>query len=288
MAGGHTVRFVLIGNPNRASGPFHDAFRNPLYNKIHISAFDVPNVKERRQVVPGLATHEWVEEMAAKYGVDSDIYRVRVLGEFPRNATDTLIGIDDIERAFGCDRELHSQDDHIIGLDVARYGDDSSAFVDRQGNKAKVLEKIYGNSTMELAGKAARYLRQFKTARMHIDIVGVGAGVFDRLREQPDIEGRVFGVNNAAAPRSPEDFINVRIEAWTNVRDWLRDANLEKHEDFYQLAQPKYKINSNGKMQLESKDDMKKRGVKSPDVGDALALTLSRPTEGGAGTIEWI
>ena len=76
MAGGHTVRFVLIGNPNRASGPFCDAFRNPLFNKIHVSAFDVPDVKERRQVVTGLATLEWLEEMAAKYGTDSDIYRV--------------------------------------------------------------------------------------------------------------------------------------------------------------------------------------------------------------------
>lgn len=225
--------------------------------------------------------------MAAKYGTDSDIYRVRVLGEFPRNATDTLIGIDDIERAFGGDREAHGED-HIIGLDVARYGEDNSAFVDRKGNRAKVLEVVYGNNTMEIAGKATRYLRQPENldASIHIDIVGVGAGVFDRLREQPDIAPRVFGVNNASAPRDPENFINVRIEAWTNVRDWLRDANLEKHEGFYQLAHPKYKINSNGKMQLESKEDMKKRGVKSPDVGDALAL--SRPTEGTSGGIVWL
>ena len=83
-------------------------------------------------------------------------------------------------------------------------------------------------------------------------------------------------------------YINIRIESWSNVGEWLRDAVLEKHEGFYELAQPKYKITSAGKMQLESKEDMKKRGVKSPNVGDALALTLSRPTEGGNLGVVWI
>jgi phage terminase large subunit len=95
-------------------------------------------------------------------------------------------------------------------------------------------------------------------------------------------------VNNAGKPRQEEDFINIRIESWVNVRDWLRDAILEKHEGFYQLAHPKYKITSNGKMQLESKEDMKKRGVKSPDVGDALALTLSKATEGANLGVTWL
>ena len=289
MAGGYTVRFVLIGNPTQNSGPFYDAFRDPTFNKIHISAFDVPNVKERRQVVPGLVTHEWVEEMRLKYGEDSDIFRVRIKGEFPLHASDTLISIDAIEQAFHADRELLNQHDHVIGLDVARFGEDSSAFVERKGNWARMLEQVYGNNTMELAGKAARYLRANKTARLFIDITGgLGAGVYDRLKEQPDIASRVYGVNVAGKPRDDVDHINIRIESWVNVRDWLRDANLEKHEGFYQLAHPKYKITSNGKMQLESKEDMKKRGVASPDVGDALALTLSRATEGDNLGVIWI
>lgn len=288
MAGGHTVRFVLIGNPTQNSGPFYDAFKDPTFNKIRISAFDVPNVKERRQVIPGLVTHEWVDEMAAKYGTDSDIYRVRVLGEFPRHASDTLISIDAVEQAFGADRELYNQTEEAIGLDVARFGDDDSAFVYRRGNFAKVLEVRYGNNTMELAGRAKQFLREYPNAKLYIDVIGVGAGVFDRLKEQPDISGRVFGVNNAGKPRDEEEYLNIRIEAWANVRNWLKDAVLEKHEGFYQLANPKYKITSAGKLQLESKEDMKKRGVKSPDVADALALTLSRPTEGDNLGIVWL
>lgn len=288
LSGGQMVRFVLIGNPNLNSGDFYDAFRDPAFNKIHISAFDIPNVKERRQIIPGLITHEWVEEMEAKYGVDSDIYRVRVLGEFPLQASDTLISIDLIEKAFGADRERYNQDDEVIGLDVARFGDDNTAFVHRKGNVAKVLKIIYGNNTMEIAGQAKIFLKEYPQARIFIDVVGVGAGVYDRLKEQPDVSSRVYGVNNAGKPRHEEDYINIRIESWVNVRDWLKDAILEKHEGFYQLAYPKYKINSNGKMQLESKEDMKKRGVHSPDVGDALALTLSRATEGSNLGVVWI
>lgn len=289
MAGGHVVRFVLIGNPTQNSGPFYDAFKDPTFNKIRISALDVPNVSRRRQVVPGLITHDWVDEMAIKYGTDSDIYAVRVLGEFPKNASDTLISIDAVETAIGSDCELTVQDDDVSGLDVARFGEDDSALVRRRGNHAQVEWTVNGNNTMTLAGKAALYLRQNKSTKLFIDITGgLGAGVFDRLKEQPDVSARVYGVNVAGKPRDEKTFINIRVESWVNVRDWLRDAVLEKHEGWYQLANPKYKITSTGKLQLEGKEDMKKRGVASPDVGDALALTLSRPTEGDNLGLVWL
>lgn len=285
MSGGAMVRFVIIGNPNMNSGPFYNAFKDPTFNKIRISAFDIPNVIEKRPVIPGLTDHHFVEEMAARYGVGSSAYKVRVLGEFPDQATDTLIGLDLIENAFQADRELQNQTDEVIGLDPARFGDDDSAFVHRQGNTAKVLEVVNGNDTMVLAGKSVQYLRAHPKAKLHIDIIGLGAGIFDRLKELPEVRDRVFGVNSASTPRNEAEYINIRIESWCNVRDWLRDAILDKHEGFYELANPKYKLTSNGKMQLESKEDMKKRGVPSPNVGDALALTLSRATEGSALTV---
>lgn len=288
MAGGSVVRFVLIGNPTQNSGPFYEAFKDPAFNKITISAYDVPNVKEKRQVIPGLVTYEWVEGLRRKYGEASDLFRVRVLGQFPQHASDTLISIDAVERAFNANRELQNQDDHKIGLDPARFGDDDSAFVERKGNTARVLEVVNGNDTMTLAGKGARYLREHKTASLWIDIIGIGSGIYDRLREQPDIADRVFGVNSAGKPRDETEHLNIRVESWVNVREWLRDAILEKHEGFYELAQPKYKITSAGKLQLEAKEDMKKRGVASPNVGDALALTLSKATEGEGLGVTWL
>lgn len=278
MSGGLIVRLVYIGNPTRRTGSFHSSFTNKGFNKIHISAFDIPNVKEKRVVVPGLTTHEWVEEMREKYGEDSDVWRVRVLGEFPIHESDTLIGIDTIERAMECDRENYGEEE-ALGVDPARFGTNFSAWVYRKGNFAKIVKKMQSSDLMTVAGETARMLKENKNLKAYIDIVGLGAGVYDRLKEQNDISSRVFGVNSAQPAKDKEKHKNVRIESWEAVKDWLKDANLEKSEEWYQLAQVKYKITSTGQLQLESKEDMEKRGIQSPDVADALALTLSRPTK---------
>lgn len=284
MAGGKTVRILLIGNPTRNTGDFADSFKDPRYNKIHISAFDTPNYIAGKIVVPGLATREWVEGMKLRYGEDSDIYRVRVKGDFPRKDSDTLIPLELVEGAIGAEREEFGEEE-VIGLDPARFGNNKAAFVHRKGNRARILEIVDSSDLMVLAGKGKAYLKQFPNAKLHIDIIGVGAGVFDRLREQPSIAGRVYGVNSAGKPYDKESFVNIRIESWDAIKHFLKDGILDRHtqhgEGWYQLAQPKYKINSSGQLLLESKEDMGKRGVQSPDVADALALTLARTTEGG-------
>lgn len=281
ISGGINVKFIAVGNPNSSTGDFIDTFNSSLYEKVYISAFDIPNVQQQKQVIPGLSTYEWVEEMRKKYGEDSDVWRVRVLGRPPKQGSNTLISMQLIETAFDSDRERYGLNIKKLGVDVARFGDDRTALVLRIGNWAKVVEIIEKFDTMSVAGVVSRFLRENTDVDAYIDITGgLGAGVFDRLREQPDISGRVYGVNVAGQAKDPTSFINIRIESWDEMRQWLKDAVLEKHEDFYQLASPKYKITSNGKMQLESKEDMKKRGVSSPDIGDALALTLSKATEG--------
>lgn len=284
MASGGTVRLVYIGNPTRNTGDFADSFKDPTFNKIHISAYDNPNVKTGTVVITGLATREWVDDMIRKYGADSDVVRVRVKGEFPKKESDTLIGIDLVEAAIGAERE-ETGEDEFIGLDPARYGSDTADFVYRKGNYAKVLETIESSDTMSLAGKAKNYLKAFPKAKLHIDIIGVGAGIYDRLKEQPSVSGRVYGVNVAVPATDTEAYKNLRAEGWDDAREWLRDAILDddpQHKDkWYQLTQPKYKITSTGQMQLESKEEMKKRGIQSPGVADALVLTLQKATEGG-------
>lgn len=289
ISGGMNVRFVCVGNPNTNTGDFIDTFNSNLYEKVYISAFDLPNVKEKAQIIPGLSTYEWVEEMREKYGEDSDVWRVRVLGRPPKAGSDTLISLDAIERAFDADRERYGANIKRLGVDVARFGDDKTALVLRIGNYAKVIQVITQFDTMAVAGVVAKFLRDNPDVDAYIDITGgLGAGVFDRLREQPDIASRVFGVNVAGKAKDDKSYINIRAESWDETKAWLKDAILEKHEGFYQLASPKYKITSNGKMQLEGKEDMKKRGVSSPDVGDALALTLSKATEGENIGLVWI
>jgi len=284
---GEGSRLVEIGNPTKPSGDFFDSFSSPLYNKIHISAFDTPNVIAGETVIHGLVTKEWIEDVKTKYGEDSDVYRVRVLGEFPKKDTDTLISFDLVESAIDAEREEYGEEE-FIGLDPSRKGHDMAAFIYRKGNFAKVLETIEKTDTMVLAGKSIKYLKEFPNARLRIDIIGLGAGTFDRLREQPKFSDRVEGVNVAVAAQDKEQFLNLRAEGWQVMREWLRDAILEEHKDWYELAAPKYKLTSKGQVQLESKDDMAKRGVKSPNVGDALALTFQKPTEGGILAPMWI
>lgn len=297
MSGGKVVRLVYIGNPTRRTGRFSDSFTDSGFYKFHINAFHTPNFTENgilseadlteekiakaKIVIPGLATPEWALDMLRKYGVDSDVWRVRVLGEPPQKETDTMIGIDLVEGAIDAERELFGEKE-IIGIDPARYGDDFTAFVYRRGNFAKVLKKIQGQDTMIIAGIGKNYLREYLNAKTHIDIIGIGAGIFDRMRELEDITDRVFGVNTAETATDKEHFKNKRAEGWDNAKNWLKTGVLEKHEDWYQLAKPKYKILSSGQIQLESKEDMKKRKISSPDVGDALVLTLLPPSEGGS------
>ncbi|CAB4151801.1 hypothetical protein UFOVP594_34 [uncultured Caudovirales phage] len=292
MAGGQMVRFLAIGNPNQNSGEFYDCFKDPSYNHIHISAYDVPNVKERRMVIAGLTSHEWVDDMRRKYGETHPVFMIRCLGEFATSNMKTVMSVNSIATAIGADRERYG-DDEYIGVDVGRYGSDPSAWVYRKGNYAKILEVMQGNDTMQVAGKTKRYLMDYPNAKAHIDIIGIGAGVFDRLLEQPEVAERVYGVNSAGQPHETDEYINIRAESWFVTREWVKDAVLEPPEnidggDWYELCQPEYKTNSNGKLQIESKADMEKRGVKSPNVADALVLTLSRPTEGNVSSVVWL
>lgn len=286
ISGGVNTKLLLIGNPNQNQGDFYDSFTDPTFEHVHISAFDLPNVKERRHVIPGLSTYEWVEDMRRKFGEDHDVYRVRVLGEPPIKGDDILIHLNVVADCIGADRELYGEEEYI-GLDVARFGKDRSAFVYRKGNKAKVLEIITHNDLMELAGKSKSWMKQYPKAKLVIDM-GMGAGVYDRLKEQDDVRSRVYGVNFGAAPKDKETYKNLRIEMWDGVKSWLRDAVLEPHEEWYQLCKPKYKFTSTGQLQLEAKEDMAKRGVPSPDIGDALAVTFAQRFEGENLGITWI
>lgn len=287
MSGGVTVRLLLTGNPLRRTGDFAESWSDSTYNTVHIPSTDSPNVQEGEIVIPGLTTKEWVDDMRKKYGEDSDVYRVRVLGQPPQKESDTLIGIDTIEAAKNKDREKYGETE-VIGLDPARFGDDKTAFVYRRGNYSEVMRTIDKQDTMECAGQAMDYLREFPNAVVRIDITGgLGAGVFDRLKEQK-YHDRVEGVNVGESATNSDRYYNLRTEGWYQIRDWLEDAILEDHPDWDQLAHPKYEIRSTGQLRLESKKKMKKRGVDSPNIGDALALTFQRATEGGDMSVTWL
>lgn len=178
----------------------------------------------------------------------------------------------------------------VIGLDPARFGDDGSAMARRRGRKVTKVERREKLDTMECAGWAKQVIDTEKPARMFIDVGGLGAGIYDRLKEMGYGE-IVRPVNFGSAPLEPPKFdengreipgpLNRRAEMWLKSKEWLEDeAGADIPDDDALQADacgPSYKYDSNTRLVLEKKEDMRRRGAKSPDGWDAVALTFAEP-----------
>ena len=270
------AKLLAIGNPYRITGGFARLFKQEGVNKIWIQDTDIPNIKENRIIFPGLMSPDYPIEMAKKYGVDSPIYQVKVKGNFPKSETDTLIPLDHIEDAFLRDVVVNEVEKRKLGVDVARYGHNFTVFVVRQGKKVLYKLKVSKEDTMQTAGRILVVMRdwQVKDIDVNIDDIGIGGGVVDRLQEKGL---KVNGVNVGVSANNIEHFANLRAELYWIVREWIKDAGIIKDDDFYQLSNIKYKWRSEkaGQLIIEGKDEMKKRGLESPDVADALMLTFA-------------
>ena len=170
---------------------------------------------------------------------------------------------------------------HVVGLDPARGGD-TSTFIHRQGRVAWGLERVDVRDTMLVAGKAARMLNDDKTIRrVFVDVGGLGAGIYDRLVEL-GYGDRVTAVNFGGAATDSRAYFNKRAEMWGEMAAWLHDDVTPSipdddtlHGDLTSVSREGY--SSNGQLKLESKDDIRKKLGRSPDDGDALALTFAEP-----------
>lgn len=282
---------LAIGNPTEPTGEFYEMFRRPGVVKIHISAFDTPNFtafgitlddirnntwKEKITKplpAPYLITPEWVADKYRKWGEDSPLWISRVLGEFPDVSNDTLIRLSWIEAAQR--RELQPGDPQVLGVDVARFGSDETVIVHRCGPVARIITTTHQEDTMETTGRVVMALNNTKAISARIDAVGIGAGVFDRLNEmgKPADE-----MQSGQSAQDPERFLNSRAEWWWGLRERFEsgDIDIDNDEDLAaQLATLKYKPTSRGQIQVESKEDMKRRGLASPDRADALMLAFA-------------
>jgi hypothetical protein len=173
--------------------------------------------------------------------------------------------------------DVYSEAGLIIGVDVAISDNDKTAIVRRKGRVAYSLETHRNYNTMEIAGLLKRIITNEKPVKVYIDCIGIGAGVVDRLREMGF--NQVEGINVARSADDKEKYRNKRAELWAEMKDWLNNEmpiqipdDDELHGDLCSLG---YRFNSNGQLQIESKDELRARGMKSPDTADALALTFS-------------
>jgi phage terminase large subunit len=257
---------ILAGNPTRTTGFFwrtHMLESHRWFCK-RVSCLDSPRVDPA-----------YGAEMAERYGVDSNRYRVRVLGEFPLAEGDTLIPAVLVESAMTRPSDIDPSSPEIWGVDVARFGTDQSVLIKRKGNV--VIEpprRWQGLDLMSLTGAIVAETEIRKPAALVVDSVGLGAGVADRLRE---LGLPVVDVNVSEAASSGK-YVRLRDELWQAGRDWLATNVVSMPWDEglrADLCGPKYAFDSSGRLKIESKDQMRSRGVPSPDAADSLILTFA-------------
>jgi len=292
------VRILLIGNPTDPTGYFADTFKSQIWSKQTISCVDTPNfenIKNIEQlknsteqqrldsiVMPYLITPQWVFERLQEWGEDSPLFQARVLGEFPTKSDDTLIALKYVEQAIL--NEKSEGEDWQIGLDVARFGSDKTCFIGRKGNKIEFIDWFQKEDTMQTTGRAMDYLRKYSDAKICVDEIGVGAGVIDRLKES-EFSNRCIGINVAEKVQDDENtkYVNLRAKGYWKLRERFLagDINLiDKGTIISDLTNMKYKFrSSDGALKIESKEDIKKRGLRSPDLADALMLAFLEEVE---------
>ena len=282
---------LLIGNPTTMDGAFRRALyeEREIYCPITISALDSPNVRAGRVVIPGLTTSKWVEERRNVWGEKKPVYRSRVLGEFPNQGDDTLISLSDIEAAvnhivdavswtIGDDTilasERRSTGDVVIAVDVARFGPDSSVILLRRDDSVEEIQALHQQDTMQLAGRVAAAIREHNPDHVLIDEIGIGAGVVDRLRE---LGHPVRGINVGHRARQDKVYANLRAEGYWTLAERFASGFItipSDNELISQLATLRYRYDSQGRIKIEGKDEIRRRGLPSPDKADALMLSF--------------
>jgi len=270
------AKLLLIGNPIDKASVFGDSFKSASpYNKIHISAFDTPNLKTGKVVLPYLVSKQWVEDKKKEWGEDSPLYQVRILGNFPDQAEDSLISLTWIENAIN--RDIEPNGDRVIGLDISRFGSDETIATVRDGGKTEGIIAWSKQDTMYAARRLGLMMKDLNIGVSNIDEGAMGAGSVDRLKEQGY---NVKGINFGERANRSDTFINIRAEMYWHLRELFRNGQISIPDDTIladELSKIKYKFNSSGKIQIESKEEIKERIGRSPDRADSLALCFMDP-----------
>lgn len=259
--------WCVFGNPTRNTGRFRECFgkRRHRWKCRQVDSRTVPGTNKAQ-------LDKWVED----YGEDSDFVRVRVRGVFPASSPTQFISSDLVERARKRDVPTHATDAVILGVDVAREGDDESVICCRVGLDARSfgMKVLRVADTMDLVGHITRFAsdlraRGLNIAHIAVDAHAMGAGVVDRLRQ---LGWPVMAAYNWPDNSDPE-FHNPNDRWWSAVREWLKVGAIPDDEVLAdQLTGREMGFDARNRLSLEKKSHMKERGLGSPDRADALCF----------------
>lgn len=264
------IIWCAFGNPTRNQGKFFDCFNreSALWNNRQIDSRTV-----------AISNKQQIKQWEDVYGEDSDFFKVHVRGMFPSSEDNQLISRELVDLAL--DRRLeygsYKHAPVIIGVDPAWTGGDMLAIVMRQGLYSKVLAEIPKNDNDLAVGRKIAQLQDSLSASAVFIDIGYGTGIYSAGKDMGRDNWRL--VSFAERPDGAE-YANKRAEMWGEMKKWLQDGGALNNEKLAEeLTRPECFINRRGRQQLESKDDMKKRGLPSPNLADALALTFAFPVK---------
>jgi len=285
LAAGFT-RLLLLGNPTQSVGKFRDSFTSPIYKNFHISAFDTPSFTGEGEF-PFLISKEYAEQKKLEWGEDNPLYEVYIKGDFPSGETDRLVPFGLAELAINREIKPDKDAEIAIGVDTARMGEDENALYVRQGSK--VIDSHFWKKakTEEIIGRIAHEIKKYDKPIVNID-EGYNPGVVDGLKGQGY---KVNGITFQSSPRDKKVFANIRAEMYWNLADRFKAGTIQIPNDKLLLKQltdiKKKPLNRQDQIIIEGKDEMKQRGLKSPDRADALALCFMNPV-GRDPQIRWL
>ncbi len=260
------ILWLVCGNPTRNTGRFKQCFHR-FRHRWTRRQIDSRSARLTDKSLIGT----WVSD----YGEDSDFVRVRVRGVFPRQGANQFIATSVIEEAQARKLSVENSAPRVLGVDVARFGEDQTVLMLRQGRCILHIERFRKRDTVDVANLVAQAMERWRPDGVFIDGGGVGGGVIDNLRRlnRPVVEV-LFG----ARALKDTEYANRRAEMWGEMRKWLAGASLpDDRELMDDLAGPEYGFVRENVIALERKKDMKARGLNSPDCADALALTFAQP-----------
>lgn len=258
--------WCAFSNPRRNTGYFYECFNSKR-------EFWATKVVDARTVE---GTDKQVyEQIIAEYGPDSAQASVEVYGNFPNAGDDQFIPANVVDDAMKRPKHQDNSAPIVVGVDPARFGADATVIAVRQGRDIIKIIKHRGDDTMTVVGHVIDAIEEYKPALVVIDEGGLGAGIVDRLKEQ---RYKIRGVNFGNKAKNPIMYGNKRAEMWGLMRDWLKTASIPSDRFLKtDLISPMMKPDSRGTIFLESKKDMKARGLASPDAADAICVTFAFP-----------
>lgn len=261
--------WLAISNPRRNSGRFYECFHgdSEYWTTVNIDSRTVEGVD------PGV-----YQRIADKYGEDDDVTRVEVRGLFPRTGSNQFIPFSYISDAVQREAAPDPGAPLLMGVDVARFGTDRSVIAFRRGRDARTIPwRVFRKlDTQELAREVALAAEDYNPAAIFVDGGGVGGGVVDALKA---MRFKVIEVQAGASADDKDKYLNKRVELWARGKEWLETGCLPDDKDLMtDLKEPLYNWHPvSGRLMLETKEDMRKRGVASPDMAEALLQTFARP-----------